>query len=89
MANNNYKTSRKYRCPYCNFKDTRANLVDHVERDHHNMLPETYTGARVVYDFINGKYDEYLEIKQKLRRSLKWQVQLQQICLQSNQRRRS
>lgn len=55
MANTNYRTTRKYKCPYCNFKDTRSELVDHVELKHADLLPEGYTAARAVYDFINGK----------------------------------
>lgn len=51
----NYKTSRKFKCPYCDFKATRGELVDHVERKHEEFIPENYTAARVVYDSINGK----------------------------------
>lgn len=51
----NYKTSRKYKCPYCDKKDSRGNLVDHVEHVHQELIPEGYTAARAVFDFINGK----------------------------------
>lgn len=51
----NYKTSRKYKCPYCDKKDSRGNLVDHVEHAHQELIPEGYTAARAVFDFINGK----------------------------------
>lgn len=51
----NYKTSRKYKCPYCDYKDIRSNLCDHVDRKHEDILPEGYTSARAVYDSINGK----------------------------------
>ena len=51
----NYKTSRKYKCPYCDYKDIRSNLCDHVDRKHEDLLPEGYTSARAVYDSINGK----------------------------------
>lgn len=50
-----YKTSRKYKCPYCDFKAVRGELVDHVEKQHEDLIPENYTAARAVYDFINGK----------------------------------
>lgn len=50
-----YKTSRKYKCPYCDKKDSRNNLVEHVDRAHQELIPENYTAARVVFDFINGK----------------------------------
>lgn len=55
MVTHNYKTSRKYKCPYCDFKAQRGDLVDHVDKEHHDLLPEGYTAARAVYDFINGK----------------------------------
>lgn len=51
----NYKTSRKYKCPYCDKKDSRGNLVDHVDHMHQELIPEGYTAARAVFDFINGK----------------------------------
>lgn len=51
----NYKTSRKYKCPYCDRKDSRVNLVDHVEKAHQELIPEGYTAARAIFDSINGK----------------------------------
>lgn len=50
-----YKTSRKYKCPYCDISATRAILVDHVDKKHHDLIPEEYTAARAVYDSINKK----------------------------------
>ena len=50
-----YKTSKKYKCPYCDIKAIRGELVDHVDKAHSDLIPENYTSARVVYDFINGK----------------------------------
>lgn len=50
-----YKTTRKYKCPYCDFKASRNDLVDHVEKKHEELIPEGYTAARAVYDFVNGK----------------------------------
>lgn len=67
MNKPNYKTSRKYKCPYCDFRAQRADLVDHVEKEHQMMLPEGYTAARAVYDFINGKnYGICMICKQKV-----------------------
>ena len=66
MANTNYRTTRKYKCPYCDFRAVRGDLVDHVEEKHENLLPEGYTAARAVYDFINGKINlQNLWIKQR------------------------
>ena len=55
VKKSDYKTSRKYKCPYCNEKGTRNDLIDHVLNQHEDMIPEGYSAARVVYDFINGK----------------------------------
>lgn len=51
----NYKTSRKYKCPYCNILLIRSDLIDHVDKIHQDILPENYTASRAVYDFINKK----------------------------------
>ena len=50
-----YKTTRKYKCPYCDVKETRGDLVGHVDRVHYELIPEGYSAARVVYDSINGR----------------------------------
>lgn len=51
----NYKTTRKYKCPYCDFKASRMDLVDHVEKEHNELIPEDHTAAQVIFDSINGK----------------------------------
>ena len=51
----NYKTTRIYKCPYCDFKGIRSDLVEHVDKQHADLLPEGYTADRAVYDFVNGK----------------------------------
>lgn len=55
MSNKNYKTSRKFKCPYCDLKDIRGNLVLHVKNKHEDLIPEGYSSARVVFEAINGK----------------------------------
>ena len=55
MNKPNYKSSRKYKCPYCDYKASRVDLVDHVEKHHKDLIPEQYTAARAIYDSINGK----------------------------------
>ena len=49
------KNSKKYKCPYCDYRNFRSNLIDHVEDDHEDMIPKNYTPARVVYNSINKK----------------------------------
>lgn len=50
-----YKSSRKYKCPYCDFSDIRGNLIEHVDKKHQELIPEGYTAARTVFDYINKK----------------------------------
>lgn len=50
-----YKTSKKYKCPFCDIKASRMELIDHVDQKHEDLIPEDYNAARSVYDFINGK----------------------------------
>lgn len=49
----NYKTIRKYKCPYCDYRNTRMKLVSHIDKIHSDMIPEGYTAARLLYDTIN------------------------------------
>lgn len=51
----NYKTKRKFQCPYCDYKGLREDLVDHIEKRHPNEIPEEWTAARVVYKVVNGR----------------------------------
>ncbi len=46
---------KKYKCPYCDFRGTKEELVIHVEDDHEDMIPEGYTAARVVFNSIYKK----------------------------------
>ena len=49
------KSNRKYKCPYCEYRNIREELVDHVEEKHSDMIPKDYTPARVVFNYINKK----------------------------------
>ena len=53
MSKKVYKSSRKYKCPYCEKRFPRNNLIDHVNRVHEDVLPENYSAARVIYEDIN------------------------------------
>ena len=46
---------RLYKCPYCDYKGTKVDLVSHVEDEHEEMIPKDYTPARVVYNYINKR----------------------------------
>lgn len=65
-----YKTSKRYKCPYCDFKAQRGELIEHVDKMHADLLPEGYNAARAIYDSINGKnYGTCMICKQKV---FKW-----------------
>lgn len=53
--NNSPKKGKKYNCPYCDYRDYRFELIDHVEEEHEDMIPKNYTASRVVYNAINKK----------------------------------
>lgn len=52
---NKYKSDKKYNCPFCNKKDTRVNLVYHVDKEHNDMIPNDSTPAREVFNSINKR----------------------------------
>lgn len=52
---NEDKKERTFKCPYCPNRYTRPKLVDHVEKVHSDMIPEGYSAARVVFNYINKK----------------------------------
>lgn len=45
----------KYKCEFCSFRGTKEDLVDHVEKEHSDMIPENYTAARTVFNHLNKK----------------------------------
>ena len=47
--------AKKYKCPYCEKRDERAKLVSHIEKYHEDLMPEGYSGTRVVFELINHK----------------------------------
>jgi hypothetical protein len=65
--NEAYKSTRKYKCPFCDIRKPRMELIEHVEKEHNDMIPEEYTASRVVYDSINGKnYNTCMICKRKV-----------------------
>lgn len=65
--NEAYKSSRKYKCPFCDVRKVRMELIEHVEDEHSDMIPEDYTANRVVYESINGKnYNTCMVCKRKV-----------------------
>lgn len=47
--------NRKYKCPYCDVRLPKEKLIVHIKEKHEDMIPEGYTGARIVFNMINKK----------------------------------
>lgn len=48
-------SERKYKCPFCEYRDTRENLVSHVDEIHEELLSDEFPAARAVFNSINKK----------------------------------
>ena len=53
MASNNRNI--KYKCPFCNNRFTREDLVNHIEDDHPYDIPADFTPFRYVFNYVNKK----------------------------------
>lgn len=49
------KRKKRYKCPFCDYHDTKQGLASHVDEKHEDMIPEGYTAARVVFNHIYHK----------------------------------
>lgn len=47
--------AKRYKCPYCDFRAERDKLIDHVEDEHEDLIPENQTPTQVVFNSINKK----------------------------------
>lgn len=47
--------AKKYKCPYCDERSERNKLIDHVEDEHEDLIPQNYTPTQVVFNSINKK----------------------------------
>ena len=45
--------TRKVKCPYCNFKNTKEKVIAHIDKKHEDLIPEGYTAARVLFNSIH------------------------------------
>lgn len=48
------KYPRKFECPFCDKRDTRDNLIVHINDKHEDMIPEGYSARRVMFNKINN-----------------------------------
>lgn len=47
--------SQKVKCPYCDFRNTKPKVVNHIEKNHKDMLSEEYTASRCLFNYLNKK----------------------------------
>ena len=47
--------TQKVKCPYCDFRNTKPKVVNHIDKVHEDMILEGYTAARLVFNMINKK----------------------------------
>lgn len=47
--------TKKYTCPYCNFRASKQDLIIHVNDVHSELIPKDYTASRVVFNHIYNK----------------------------------
>ena len=45
----------RYKCPYCDGRFTKQDLIIHVDEKHQEMIPKDYSAFRVVFDYVNKK----------------------------------
>lgn len=49
----------RYKCPFCDKRFIREDLVIHVEEDHEDLIPENFTPFRYVFNYVNKKTTDY------------------------------
>ena len=49
------KRNITYKCPYCDKRFNKENLVIHIGDVHDDMIPEGYSAFRVVFDYVNKR----------------------------------
>ena len=53
------KKNVMYKCPYCDKKYNKEDLIEHVEDAHDDLLPEGFTPFRLVFNHVNKKPLDY------------------------------
>ena len=47
--------SKRYKCPQCEYRGTKEELISHFEDKHSECIPKGYTAGRVIFNHINKK----------------------------------
>ena len=45
--------AKKFKCPYCDKRKERVDLISHIEDKHSDMLPSGFSATRIVFNSIN------------------------------------
>ena len=45
--------AKKYKCPYCEERLIRKDLINHIDKKHEVLIPQGYTSSRLVYNQVN------------------------------------
>lgn len=53
------KKTVRYKCPYCDKRLIKEDLVIHVAEEHDDMIPEGFTAFRLVFNYVNKKPMSY------------------------------
>lgn len=46
---------RPVKCPFCSFHTTKDKMITHIDRVHPELIPEGYSAARVLFNYLNHK----------------------------------
>ena len=46
---------KRYKCPFCDKRDYKEELVNHIEKEHESLIPADSTAARLVFNIANKK----------------------------------
>lgn len=49
----------RYKCPFCDKRMERKNLVSHIDKDHEELLPEGFSPLRYVFHYVNKRPMDY------------------------------
>ena len=45
--------AKRYKCPYCELRLIRKDLIKHIDKKHEELIPQGYSSARLVYNQVN------------------------------------
>lgn len=52
-------SEKHYKCPYCEKRFTRIQMIGHLERNHMDELPEEFTPLRMTFHIVNKRDIKY------------------------------